>query len=92
MRRFEHDGEQYVYLDTKEQADELVSDELIEEVLGWFHDRKGVPANAFIDKLCDTYGRPYGDKKLGFDIDNYDNAASRSILSRARRIKKEQES
>ena len=96
MRRFEMDGKQYIYLDTTEQADELVSDQAIEETLGWFEEQRGVPGNDFLDRLIKAYGEPSYDFEkhrygLGFDLDSYDNDAARSILRRARRIKKEQE-
>lgn len=97
MRRFKHDDKEYVYLDTEEQANELITDVMIEETLGWFEDEKGVPGEEFIDRLCDNEGPPHYDTEkhrygLGFDMDSYDNDAARSILRRARRIKKEQNS
>lgn len=67
---------------TAEEADALVSDELLGEVLDWFQDERGVPAERFIDRLCDTYAD-------GWELDNYGNAAARRILSRARKIKRE---
>ena len=93
MRRFVHDGKLYIYLDTKEQAEEFVPDKTVEEVLGWFEDERGVPTEEFLDQLVKDYGTPpFNDNhKLGFDLDSYDNEATRNILSRARKIKKEQE-
>jgi hypothetical protein len=79
----------YTVLQTAEQADEYVTDQYIEETLGWFEDKRGVPTEDFIDRLCDEQGA-YADQP--YDLDNYDNDAARRILSRARRIKREQRS
>jgi len=82
---FEIDGVTYVTLRTKEQADELVSDDDIEGALGWFTDKRGVPAEEFMDRLCPGYlpdGRRY-------EVDNFEDPAAKRILSRARKIKRE---
>jgi hypothetical protein len=86
-RTFEYDERTYVYLDTAEQANTLVSDEDIVSALGWFEEKKGVPAQDFIDKLAKHGG--YADTP--WDIDSYDNEAARRLLARARRIKREQQ-
>jgi hypothetical protein len=66
---------------TAEEANALVSDDLIDAALGWFEDERGIPSEEFIDRLCDSAD--------GWDLDNYDNAAARRILERARKIKKD---
>lgn len=88
-RAFELDGRTYVILETAEQAERLVSDETIQDCLeGWFGDRRGVPEQAFIDAISDRYGTPRF-AESGFEIQDYLCPASRNILKRARRIKRE---
>lgn len=87
---FEHDGRLYVVLESAEQADEFVDDDLLEECLAWFEDERGIPAEPFIDKLSDVYGvAPYDRSAPGFEIQDYDSQAARRLLSRARRLKRE---
>jgi hypothetical protein len=64
-----------------EDADEFVTDLMLDETLDWFEDDRGVPTEEFIDRLCTTYADAW-------DIDNYDSPAARRILSRARKIKR----
>jgi hypothetical protein len=54
----------------------------IAETLEWF-DGEPLRAEAFIDRLCDTYG---GDD---FDLESYDNDAARLIMRMARSMRRE---
>lgn len=72
----------YVMLTTAADADEYVSDADLEGALEWFADKRGVPTEGFIDRLCGSSATPY-------DLGAYDNEAARRLLSRARKIKRE---
>lgn len=82
---FEIDGTTYVTLRTKEQADEHVTDKDIEEALGWFVDKRGVPAEEFMDRLCPGY-MPDGRR---YEVADFGDDAAKRILSRARKMKRE---
>jgi hypothetical protein len=87
-KTFEFDGVTYLVLETAEQADELVSDDDIQDTLeGWFGERRTVPEEDFIDRLVKDHGSAYA--ATPFEIENYDSPAARRLLSRARKIKKE---
>jgi hypothetical protein len=87
-RTFEFEGTTYLYLETAEQADELVSDDDIQDTLeSWFGERRTVPEEDFIDRLVKDHGGARS--SMPFEIESYDSPASRRLLSRARKIKKE---
>ena len=50
---------------------------VIPEAVDWFDDERSMPTEAFIDRLCDSYGS-------GWDIESYDNEAVRLIMRLAR--------
>ena len=84
----EFDGVTYILMETREQADELVSDDNITDTLeGWFGDRRTVPEEDFIDRIVRDHGSEYA--TTPFEIERYDNPASKRLLSRARKIKRE---
>jgi len=88
VKTFEFDGTTYVVMETAEQADEMISDDDIQDTLeGWFGDRRTVPEEEFIDRLVKDHGGSYS--KTPFEIEEYDSPAARRLLSRARKIKKE---
>ncbi len=91
MKTLEFDEKTFLLLETAADADEMVSDETIQDCLeGWFGDRRTVPEQGFIDRLVNTKGAPPWDgSRPGFDIESYDNPAAKRLLSRARRIKRE---
>ena len=87
-KTIEVDGVTYVLLEEAEEADSLVTDDDIQDTLeGWFGDRRTVPEEDFIDRLVKDHGGSYA--RTPFEIENYDSPASRRLLSRARKIKKE---
>lgn len=56
-------------------------------VEGWFLDEP-MPAEDFLDKLCDHFGGSGRDDR-SYDLDHYDNEAARAIMRIARRIRRE---
>jgi hypothetical protein len=71
-------------LKTKDQADAFVSEELISEALDWFDGEPRMATEEFIDRLCNAYA-------TGWDLESYDNEAARSIMKRARKMRKERQ-
>lgn len=70
-----------VLLTAKDVTPEI--ERCIESAVEWFDDESTMPAEDFIDRLCNSYG---GDD---FDLESYDNEAARKILRIARRIRRE---
>lgn len=67
-------------LETAADVDEQVV-EAINETLDWFDGERGLNTEEFIDRLC-------GDGSA-FDIENYDNPATRKIMRLAREARRE---
>lgn len=89
MKTFELDGLTYVVIKTREEADEYVTDGDIESVLEWFVDKRGVPTEDFLDRLC-SYNRPAWDgSKPGIEFEKFDDHGTKRVLSRARKMKRE---
>jgi hypothetical protein len=84
-KTFEYDGSTYVVLKTKEEADEHVTDEDISDALDWFADKRGVPTEDFMDRLC---GNRY-DGRPGIEVEDFGDPAAKRLLSRARKLKRE---
>lgn len=56
---------------------------LVDECVDWFDNEPTMPTEAFIDRLCATYGA------ITWDIESYDNPAVRKIMRRARGVRRE---
>ena len=54
----------------------------VEDCVGWFDDERTMGTEAFVDRLCNSYGSD-------FDIESYDNEAVRYIMRVARSIRAE---
>ncbi len=67
-----------ILVSAEDVTDDVV--EAIEDTLEWF-DRQPLSTEAFIDRLCGTCGD-------GWDIESYDNAATRKIMAHARALRR----
>lgn len=81
----------YRMLQTAEEVDELISDELLNGALDWFHDEPRMPTDEFLDRLFPRYGDIYDPDGRPLDLDQLDNAAARRIMARARKLRKERD-
>ena len=74
----------YSGLKTLETADDVTAEILsdVEDCVGFFEDEP-MGTEAFIDRLCKSYGSDQ------FDIESYDNPAVRKIMRHARAVKRE---
>jgi len=62
----------------------------IEECLDYFHDRRTLPTEEFIDTFCKGWGGS-GYSPTDWDLDSYINPAAKKIMRIARRLKREED-
>jgi hypothetical protein len=82
----------YRLLQTKEEVDELISDDLLNNTVDWFDGQPTMPTDEFLDRLFPRHGHLYDGDGRELDIDQLDNEAARRIMSRARKLRKERDS
>ena len=80
--------EKFQMLESAEDA-ALITDKEIEDTLGWFIDKRGVPAGEFFDRLFSRSGPKNPTTGDTLDLDQMDNPAAKSLLKRARAMKRE---
>jgi len=80
---------QFRMLQTAEEVDELITDEMLNSALDWFDDEPKMPTDEFLDRLFPRYGEKLDPEGREIDLDQLDNAAARRIMSRARKLRKE---
>lgn len=79
----------YQMLESAEDA-ALITDKEIEDALGWFTEKRGLPADEFFDRLFPRYSGPVNPTTgETLDLDQMDNPAAKALLKRARKMKRE---
>lgn len=81
----------YRMLQTAEEVDEFISDELLNSAIDWFEGEPKMPTEDFLDRLFPKYGDIYDTDGHALDLDQLDNPAARRIMARARRLRKERD-
>lgn len=92
-KTFELEDGAYVIVKTVEEADEYVSDDMIESALEWFIDKRGVPSGDFLDRLATRPRTEIVDGELvrtpGIEFEDFTDPGTKRVLSRARKLKRE---